>query len=100
MDSLSPIHSFSHNLISFSNTYDFLLQEKREALSSLDILDMEEENFSRNNSDLSYDSSISKDDNSDLIIVSSRSNTQFTQRLDDQIKKLSEISTYQLPLSN
>ena len=91
MDSFSAINLTSGNTFELCNNgHDYLLKEKSDALSPLEHLDLEEENLSRNSSKEFDDSSVSEDDNLDLIIVSSRSDNQFTQRLDDQIKNLSE----------
>ena len=91
MDSFFAINSTSGNTFEpYNDGHDFLLKEKSDALSPLEHLDLEEENLSRHSSKIFDDSSVSEDDNLDLIIVSSRSNNQFTQRLDEQIRNLSE----------
>lgn len=87
MDSLSSIYSNKRNFDFSDKTFNSLLQQKREALSSLEIFELEENNFSRNNSEYLED----EDDNSNIIIVSSRTNCQFTERINEEIQKMSNI---------
>ena len=75
-----------------------LFKLKSEALSSMESIETEEETFSLHNStafDYSEDSQsestdIEEEEDNDCVLISSRSDNQFTPRLNQQIQKLSE----------
>ena len=88
MESATTIDSsfFLTSIISETEVSVFL-KEKNEALLSLDL---EEESFSKCNSFYSDDMSNLDEDNDDIVIISSRTNNQFTERLNDKIKELAK----------
>ena len=81
------------------NELAILFKLKSEALSSMESIETEEETFSLHNStafDYSEDSQSEstdieeEDEDNDCVLISSRSDNQFTPRLIQQIQKLSE----------
>ena len=89
---------------SSSNELDMLFKRKSEALSSMESFETEEESFSRKNS-ISLDSSEdnqseSSDIEGEYILISSRSDNQFTLRLNQQIQKLTENKIFNQIKSN
>ena len=76
---------------------DMLFQRKSEALSSMESLETEEETFLRNNSssldyseDNQSESTDIEEEECNYILISSRSDNQFTLRLNQEIQRLSE----------
>lgn len=66
---------------------DELLKEKKEAMCSLDDIEMEDEYF-RNEVDMNSEYELC---DVDLILISSRSESDFTQRLKEKIKECESI---------
>ena len=75
---------------------DTLFKRKSEALSAMDSVETEEETFSRHTSSTFDDSEDNQsdfadsDEDCDYILISSRSDNQFTLRLNEQVQKLSQ----------
>lgn len=88
MESSTTIDStFSFHSIISEIEINAFLKEKNEALLSLEL---EDESFSKCNSSYSDDMSNLDEDHDDIVIISSRTNTQFTERLNDKIKELAK----------
>jgi hypothetical protein len=108
--------SFSSNLLFnqpsfdlFDNMQQSFFKEKNLTLSKMDSVEIEEESFSQQNlNDSSLSSQNRFEDNNEIYIISSRTNSDFTIRLKMQITELSikehfhkiQQSFYQIPITN
>ena len=93
----------------FDNMQQSFFKEKNLALSKMDSVEIEEESFSQQNlNDSSLSSQDRFEDNNEIYLISSRTNSDFTRRLKRQITELSikehfhkiQQSFYQITITN
>lgn len=72
-----------------------LFNEKSNALSSMDLIDIEEDNFSKCSTDIQkefLDESSSELDDADIILISERSSISISEHIQNQINNLNTIN--------
>lgn len=89
--------SFQNKLpSSFNQDLSSILIDKKSALSPMDTIDIEEDNFSKLSTDITNDSCYEEENSiseePEIIIISERSSTSFYKLLQEQLNNINKVT--------